>query len=82
MENYGFLGWLNNFIKLRNDRRSNLKNDDDNKDSSSDEEDEKDEMPAISYDDKGRMSDAEPNASELSVKRIFITKYCFSLQSF
>ena len=69
MENYSFLGWLNNFLKLRNDTRSNLKNDDDNIDSSSDEEDEKDEMPAISDDDTGRMSDAESNASELSVKR-------------
>ena len=69
MENYSFLGWRNNFLKLRNDTRSNLKNDDDNIDSSSDEEDEKDEMPAISDDDTGRMSDAESNASELSVKR-------------
>ena len=69
MENYSFLGWLNNFLKLRNDTRSNLKNDDDNIDSSSDEEDEKDEMPAISDDDTGRMSDVESNASELSVKR-------------
>ena len=69
MENYSFLGWLNNFLKLRNDTRSNLKNDDDNIDSSSDEEDEKDEMPAISDDDTGRMSDAESNASELSAKR-------------
>ena len=69
MENYSFLGWLNNFLKLRNDTRSNLKNDDDNIDSSSNEEDEKDEMPAISDDDTGRMSDAESNASELSVKR-------------
>ena len=69
MENYCFLGWLNNFLKLRNDTRSNLKNDDDNIDSSSNEEDEKDEMPAISDDDTGRMSDAESNAAELSVKR-------------
>ena len=69
MENYSFLGWLNNFLKLRNDTRSNLKNDNDNIDSSSDEEDEKDEMPAISDDDAGRMSYAESNAPELSVKR-------------
>ena len=69
MENYSFLGWLNNFLKLRNDTRSNLKNDDDNIDSSSDEEDEKDEMPGISDDNTGRMSDTESNASELSVKR-------------
>ena len=69
MENYSFLGWLNNFLKLSNDTRSNLKNDDDNIDSSSDEEDEKDEMPGISDDDTGRMSDTESNASELSVKR-------------
>ena len=58
------LGWLNNFLKLRNDTRSNLKKDDDIIDSSSDEEDKKYEMPAISDDDKGRMSDAEPNVSE------------------
>ena len=69
MENYSFLGWLNSFLKLRNDTRSNLKNDDDNIDSSSNEEDEKDEVPAISDDDTDRMSDAESNASELSVKR-------------
>ena len=68
LENYSFLGWLNNFLKLRNDTRSNLKNDDDNIDSS-DEEDEKGKVPAISDDDTGRMSDAEANASELSVKR-------------
>ena len=70
MENYSFLGWLNNFLKLRNDKRSNLKNDDDNIDSSYDEEDEKDEMAAISDDDTGRMSDTESNVSELSVKRM------------
>ena len=69
MKNYSLLGWLNNFLKLRNGTRSNLKDDDDNIDSSSNEEDEKDEMPAISDDDTGRMSDAESNASELSVKR-------------
>ena len=64
MENYSFLGWLNNILKLRNDTRSNLKNDNDNIDSSSDEEDGKDEMPAISDDDTSRMSKAESNASE------------------
>ena len=69
LENYRFLGWLNNFLKLRNDVRSNLKNDSDNRDRSSDEEDENDEMPAISDDDTGRMSDVESNASEFSVKR-------------
>ena len=69
MQNYSFLGWLSNFLKLRNDTRSNLKNDNDNIDSSSDEEDEKDEMLAISDDNTGRMSDADSNASELSVKR-------------
>ena len=69
MKNYSLLGWLNNFLKLRNGTRSNLKDDDDNIDSSSNEEDEKDEMPAISDDDTGRMSDAESNASELSAKR-------------
>ena len=63
------LGWLNNFLKLRNNTRSNSKKDDDTIDSSSDEEDKKDEMPAISNDDKGRMLDAEPNASEWSIKR-------------
>ena len=46
LENYSFLGWFNNFLKLRNDTRSNLKNDDNNVDSSRDEENEKDEMPA------------------------------------
>ena len=64
LENYCFLGWLNSFLKIRNDTRGNLKNDDDNIDSSSDEEDEKDEMPVISHDNTGRMSDAESNASE------------------
>ena len=64
MENYSFLGWLNNFLKLTNDTRSNLKNDDDNIGSSSVEEDEKDEMPAISEDGTGRMSDKESNALE------------------
>ena len=72
MENYNLLSWLNNFLKLRNGTRSNLKNDDDNIDSNSDEEDKKDEMPAISNDDTGRMSDAESNSSERSVKRKMI----------
>ena len=66
LENYSFLGWLNNFLKLTNDTRSNLKNDDDNIGCSSDEEDEKDEMPAISGDGTCRMSDEESNASEWS----------------
>ena len=57
-------GWFYNFLKLRNDTRTNLKNDDDNIWSSSDGEDEKDKMPAISDDDTGRMSDAESNTSE------------------
>ena len=64
LESYSFLSRLNNFLNLRNDTRSNLKNGDD--------EDEKDEMPAISDDDTGRMSDADAyasNASEWSVKR-------------
>ena len=69
MENYSSLGWLKNFLKLRNGTRSNLKNDDDNIDSSSDEEYEKDDMPAISDDDTSRMSDAESNALERSAKR-------------
>ena len=69
MENYSSLGWLKNFLKLRNDTRSNLKNDNDNIDSSSDEEYKKDDMPAISDDDTGRMSDAGSNASERCVKR-------------
>ena len=64
MENYSFLGWFNNFLKLTNDTRSNLKNDDGNIGSSSVEEDEKDEMPAISEDGTGRMSDKESNALE------------------
>ena len=64
MENYSFLGWLNNFLKLTNDTRSNLKNDDDNIGSSSVEEDKKDEMPAISEDGTGRMSDKDSNALE------------------
>ena len=68
LENYSFLGWLNNFLKLRNNTRSHLKNDNDNVDSSSNEEDEKDDMPAISDDNIGRMSDAESNASEQSPK--------------
>ena len=69
LQNYCFLGWLSNLLKLRNETISSLKNDYENIDSSSDEEDKKDEMPAISDDDTGRMSDAESNASELSVKR-------------
>ena len=69
MENYSFLGWLHNFLKLRNDTRSNLKNDNDNIDSSSDEEDEKDKMPAISDNDTGRMSDAESNASIRAIRQ-------------
>ena len=56
--------WFYNFLKLRNDTRTNLKNDDDNIWSSSDGEDEKDKIPAISDDDTGRMSDAESNTSE------------------
>ena len=64
LENYSFLGWFSNFLKLRNHARSNLKNDDDNIDSSTNGEDEKDETPAISDDGTGRMSDAESNASE------------------
>ena len=69
MKNYSFLCWLNKFLKLRNDTRSNLTNDDDNINSSSDEEDEKDEIPAIFDDDTDRMQDAESNTSELSVNR-------------
>ena len=68
LENYSFLGWLNHFLKLRNNTRSHLKNDNDNVDSSSNEEDEKDDMPAISDDNIGRISDAESNASEQSPK--------------
>ena len=64
LENHSFLGWLNNFLKLRNDIRSNLKNDNDNIDRSSDKEDENDEMPAISDDDTCRMSDVESNPSK------------------
>ena len=45
LENYSFLGWLNYFLKLRSDTRSNLKNNDDKVNSSSDEKDEKDECP-------------------------------------
>ena len=56
-------------LKLRNETRSNLKNDYDNIDSSSGEEHKKDKMPAISDDDTGRMSDAESNASEQSIRR-------------
>ena len=69
LQNYCFLGWLSNLLKLRNETISSLKNDYENIDSSSDEEDKKDEMPAISDDDTGRMSDAESNASEQSVRR-------------
>ena len=68
LENYSFLGWLNNFLKLRNNTRTNLKNDNHNVDSSSNEEDEKDDVPAISDDNIGRMSDAESSASEQSPK--------------
>ena len=69
LQNYCFLGWLSNLLKLRNETRSSLKNDYENIDSSSDEEDKKDEMPAISDDDTGRMSDAESNTSEQSIRR-------------
>ena len=69
LQNYCFLGWLSNLLKLRNETISSLKNDYENIDSSSDEEDKKDEMPAISDDDTGRMSDAESNASEQSIRR-------------
>ena len=43
LDNYSFLDWLNHFLKLKNDTRSNWKDDDDNTDSSSNEEDEKNE---------------------------------------
>ena len=72
LENYSFLGWLNNFLKLRNNTRTNLKNDNDNVDSSSNEEDEKDDMPAISDDNIGRMSGAESSASEQSPKERWV----------
>ena len=66
MENYSFL-------ELRNDTRSDLKNKNDNIDRSNNEDDEKDEIPAISDDGAGRMSDAESNASEQSSKRKMIS---------
>ena len=69
MENNSFLGWLINFLYLKNDRRSNLKNDGDSLYSINDEEDEKDEILAISDDNTGRISDTESNASEQSVKK-------------
>ena len=39
LENYSFLSWLSHFPKLRNDKRSNLKNDEDNIHSNSNKED-------------------------------------------
>ena len=72
LKNYNSLGWLNNFLKLRKKKEEFKKNVDDNIDSNSDEKDEKDEMPAISDDNTGRMSDAESNASERFAKRKMI----------
>ena len=68
MENYSFLAWLNNFLKVKNDKRSNLKNDKDNTDSNRNKGDKKDEITAISNDDTGRILDAKSNTLQRYVK--------------
>ena len=68
MENYIFLAWLNNFLNVKNDKRSNLKNDKDNADSNRNKGDKKDEITAISNDDTGRILDAKSNTLQRYVK--------------
>ena len=66
---YSFLGWLNHFLKLRNDTRSNLsrpKNED--MGSNADDEDENMQVEQFSV-DTGNLSDTDSNTSTISMKK-------------